>query len=82
MDKFKISILLFCLLTVIVTGCGREEAKAVSADGSADSEIVQDSSFSGRAEASETVKVVSKQAGKVFQINVDVGSAVDRKSVV
>ena len=83
MSKFKISILLFCLSAVILSGCAmREEAKAVSGSQNADSGTVQEGSFSGRAEASETVNVVSKQSGKVTAINVDIGSDVAEGAIL
>ncbi len=79
MKKFKTCFLLFCITIMILSGCGmREEAKVVSAEGSTDSAIEQENSFSGRAEASETVKVVSKQSGKVSEIFVDIGSDVEK----
>lgn len=77
MKKLKIAILIFCLTTIPLGGCGiREEANAVPAEKQNAAESSQENAFSGRAEADETVDVVSKQSGKVSQVYVDIGSEV------
>ena len=80
MKKRKINILMISLLIVILLGgCTlREEAKTVSAEEDQDSYTDQESTFSGRAEASETVALVSKLSGKVVEINADIGSNVEK----
>jgi cobalt-zinc-cadmium efflux system membrane fusion protein len=78
MIKHKMTGLILCLLVVLFTGCGaqREEAKTVSTLNSTEAAISQENSQSGKAEASDTVKVVSKLSGKTSAVNVDVGSEV------
>lgn len=79
MIRCKTGILLFCMLILILNGCSmREEAATISTGESAASGEMGDRAFSGRAEASETVRVVSKQPGKVLQVNVEVGSNVEK----
>jgi len=83
MNKLKTYILFFCLLTVILSGCSlREEANIVSAGESSDSNVIRESTFSGRAEAGETVKIVSKLSGKVSEVNVDIGSDVEKGQIL
>ena len=78
MSKLNMNIWLLCLLVVLFTGCGaqREEAKIVSSSNGAESAVSQENNQSGKAEASETVKVVSKLSGKASVVNVDIGSEV------
>lgn len=83
MSKFKICVLLFCLSAFLLSGCAmREEAKAVSAGEKTDSAAADENAFSGRAEASETVKVVSKQSGRVSEVLVDIGSEVEKGAIL
>ena len=78
MSKQKKAGLILCLWAVFFTGCGaqREEAQTVSTSNSTEAAISQENSQSGKAEASDTVKVVSKLSGKASTVNVDVGSEV------
>lgn len=83
MSKMKSITWLFCLL-VFLSGCGsRPEAKLTSSP--LDNEkapTVKESTVSGRAEAAQTVKVVSKLSGKVAAVFVDMGSEVKKGQVV
>ncbi len=78
MSKQKKAGLILCLWVVFFTGCGaqREEAQTVSTSNSTEAAISQENRQSGKAEASDTVKVVSKLSGKASAVNVDVGSEV------
>ncbi len=78
MSKLKLNVLILCLLVVLLTGCGaqREEAQIASSSNSTEAAGSQENNQSGKAEASDTVKVVSKLSGKVSVVNVDIGSEV------
>ncbi len=80
MSKFKSYLLFLFLLVFIMSGCTaqREEAEIVSADVSSDAEITEGSTLSGRAEAGEIVKVISKQSGKASEVYVGIGSEVEK----
>jgi len=83
MNKFRRSILLVCLL-LFSSGCipQQEEAKIVSSEKDVSVATVQDSTVSGRAEAGQTVKVVSKLSGKAAEVSVEMGSAVKKGQVL
>lgn len=80
MTKLKIVVLLtICLSASLLGGCAmRQEAKAASSEETVSSDTAADNTFSGRAEAAETVNVVSKQSGKVSEVLVDIGSKVEK----
>jgi cobalt-zinc-cadmium efflux system membrane fusion protein len=80
MRKLEMNILICCLLTVLLFGgCAlREEANIVSAETTQASGTAEENTFSGRAEAIETVEIVSKLAGKVSEVNVKIGSDVEK----
>jgi len=75
--------LIGCLLLGL-SGCGsRPEAKLTSsAPAKAAVTAITEPTVSGRAEAAQSVKVVSKQAGKVAEVYVDMGSAVKQGQLI
>ncbi len=84
MKKLKYLIMTLCVLAVFfLGGCGaREEARVVSAEENGETDSAMEDSFSGRAEAYDTVAIVSKQIGKVAEVNVDIGSEVEKGQVL
>ncbi|MHC1721974.1 MAG: efflux RND transporter periplasmic adaptor subunit [Aminipila sp.] len=90
MKKFRNYILFLFLIIFLLSGCAsfREEAKTVSSEPKAGDKVVQDSNavkegeLSGKAEAGESVIVMSKSTGKAAEILVDVGSEVKQGQVL
>ena len=79
MRKSEIRFIVIWLFVFLLTGCGvSKEAETVSSEGSTGSAISQENSQSGRVEAGETVKVVSKQTGKASEVYVEIGSEVEK----
>lgn len=78
------NILGLCCLLLFLNGCGsRPEAKLNTlAPVKASSDVMTESAISGRAEAAQSVKVVSKLAGKVAEVSVDMGSEVKQGQVL
>lgn len=82
MIKQQRLIWLLCLLLVI-SGCGsRPEAKLAPSQPGAKPAAASNSAMNGRAEAAQNVKAVSKLAGKVAAVTVDIGSEVKRGQVL
>jgi len=78
------NIIGFCCLLLFLSGCGsRPEAKLTSSTpAKASGAAIMESTVSGRAEAAQSVKVVSKLAGKVADVFVDMGSDVKQGQVI
>lgn len=89
MNRFKSSILLLFIMIYLLSGCAsfRQEAKIVGSEQANSDEIAQDKEpekdeLSGRAEAGESVTVMSKSTGKVTEVLADVGSEVKKGQVL
>lgn len=90
MNKFRSCILFLFLMVFLLSGCAsfREEAKTVGSEQKNSDEVVQGSNvakegeLSGKAEAGESVMVMSKSTGKAAEILVDVGSEVKKGQVL
>ncbi|WP_312651873.1 efflux RND transporter periplasmic adaptor subunit [Aminipila sp.] len=90
MKKFRSYILFLFVMIFLLSGCAsfREEAKTVSSEQKDGNQVVQDSNtveegeLSGKAEAGESVIVMSKSTGKAAEILVDVGSEVKKGQVL
>lgn len=89
MNRFKSCILLLFIMIYLLSGCAsfRQEAKIVGSEQANSDEIVQDKEsekdeLSGRAEAGESVTVMSKSTGKVTEVLADVGSEVKKGQVL
>lgn len=88
MKKYKVCIVLIIIFTFLLSGCTlfRQEAKIVddkqesasAQQGGAD----EKGAWSGRAEAGDSVNVVSKTTGKVAEVSVDVGTEVKKGQVL
>lgn len=83
MSKTKRIMCLVCLM-VLLSGCGsRPEAGVISSPVRDDkAPAAKEATVSGRAEAAQTVKVVSKLSGKVAAVYVDMGSEVSRGQTI
>ncbi|WP_051280596.1 efflux RND transporter periplasmic adaptor subunit [Anaerovorax odorimutans] len=90
MNKFRCCVLLIFLMAFLLSGCisMREEAKMVSSKQGSVEENFKDNSrseeneLSGRAEAGESVSVVSKSTGKVAEVLANIGSEVKKGQVL
>ena len=84
MHRFRSSLLFLCLLLLFLSGCSpqQEEARPISSEKTVKTTLVRASSVSGRAEAGQTVKVVSKLSGKAAEVYVDMGSEVKKGQVL
>ncbi|MEN6350933.1 MAG: efflux RND transporter periplasmic adaptor subunit [Syntrophomonas sp.] len=83
MNKWK-EIICFCCLLVFLSGCSSKPEAELTASypDKENAPVVMESTVSGRAEAVQTVKVVSKQSGKVSGVYVDMGSEVNKEQVI
>lgn len=89
MTRFKSGILFLLLIVFLLSGCAsfRQEAKIVGSEQEQSEGVIQDtesekSGLSGRAEAGESVTVMSKSTGKAMEVLADVGSEVKKGQVL
>jgi len=82
----KIRGLVWCLLllALFISGCSANQQKASLVSDAQAVQTVQNqaNTVTGRAEAGDTVKVVSKLAGKASEVTVDMGSEVTKGQVL
>lgn len=84
MQRIKYQVLMLLLLMLFVGGCNPQQQKAGLVTNNKSVQAVQNqpNTVTGRAEAGEKVKVVSKLAGKAAEVMVDMGSEVKQGQVL